>query len=93
MGPISCEKFLPGPAWLLLSKTGPPFTSSLISVLSYVPGESTTVPGLNFSLAVVGAIGALEVLGGGGGVGGSVVAVFLVLNTMGGNGVGLLRLR
>ena len=24
-----CVKFLPGPAWLLLSKTGPPFSASL----------------------------------------------------------------
>ena len=49
------------------------------------------MPGLSASLAVVGAIDAFEVLGGG--VGNSVVVVFLVLNTMGGNGVGLLRLR
>ena len=25
---LGCEKFLPGPAWLLLSKTGPPFIST-----------------------------------------------------------------
>ena len=60
-------------------------------ILSFLPGESTTVPGLNFSLAVVGAIGVLEVLGRG--VGDSVVVVFLVLNTMGGNGVGRLLLK
>ena len=29
---LGCEKFLPGPAWLLLSKTGPPFSASM-----YVP--------------------------------------------------------
>ena len=26
---LGCEKFLPGPAWLLLSKTGSPFSASL----------------------------------------------------------------
>ena len=26
---LGCEKFLLGPAWLLLSKTGPPFSASL----------------------------------------------------------------
>ena len=26
---LGCENFLPGPAWLLLSKTGPPFSGSL----------------------------------------------------------------
>ena len=26
---LGCKKFLPGPAWLLLSKTGPPFGPSL----------------------------------------------------------------
>lgn len=61
-----------------------------MSTLSFLPGESTTVPGLNFSLAVVGAIGVSAVLGRG--VGDFVVVVFLVLNTMGGNGVGLLLL-
>ena len=61
-----------------------------MSTLSSLPGESTTVPGLNFSLAVVGAIGVSAVLGRG--VGDFVVVVFLVLNTMGGNGVGLLLL-
>ena len=60
----------------------------------HLPGESTTVPGLNASLTVVGAIGASDVLGRGGGDGGGpAVVVFLVLKTRGGNGVGLLRLR
>ena len=26
---LGCEKFPPGPAWLLFSKTGPPFSGSL----------------------------------------------------------------
>ena len=30
-GPLGCEKFLPGLAWLLLSKTGPPFSASLFT--------------------------------------------------------------
>ena len=29
MWTLGCEKILPGAAWLLLSKTGPPFSPSL----------------------------------------------------------------
>ena len=29
MWSLGCEKFLSSPAWLLLIKTGPPFSSSL----------------------------------------------------------------
>ena len=29
MWALGCEKFLPDPAWLLLSKSGPPFSLSL----------------------------------------------------------------
>ena len=30
---LGCVKFLPGPAWLVLSKTGPPFSASLYRVV------------------------------------------------------------
>ena len=29
---LGCVKFIPDPAWLLLSKTGPPFSASLYKI-------------------------------------------------------------
>ena len=33
MRALGCEKFLPGPAWVVLSKTGPPFSGTLYASL------------------------------------------------------------
>ena len=37
---LGCEKFLPGLAWLFLSKTGPPFSPSLLrAILKWLPHQ------------------------------------------------------
>ena len=41
---LGCEKFLPGPAGLLLSKTGPPFSPSLYSVVYKQRQQSNLYP-------------------------------------------------